>query len=125
MPKTVEEIKQEISQKSDALIVYFKKNLVDKQQKGMKLAAIDVVKFILECATNLVEEVEKVSELPGPKKKEVVIASMKDIYWKINPDIPFLPEAVETPLEKWLLDLVLPPFVDFIVGMFNEKGIFA
>lgn len=118
MPKTIEEVQQKIIQDVDALT----KEFAEYQKDGLK--ADEVIKFILEAATKLVETVEDAGGIPGAQKKELVISSVKDIYWKINPNIPFLPDVVETPLEKWLLDLALPPFIDFIVGTFEKKGIF-
>jgi dihydroorotate dehydrogenase len=119
MAKTKEEVQLKISTDIDQLVVKFK----DYQKDGLK--SQEVIKFVLDAATALVQIVEEIGGIPGLQKKEVVIKAVKDIYARINPNIPILPEAIEAPLEKWLLDLAVPPFIDFIVGVFNKEGVFA
>lgn len=79
----------------------------------------------MDSATELIQSVENIEEIPGVEKKEGVIKAVKDLYFRINLNNPLLPEAIEKPLEKWLLDIVIPPFVDFIVEVFDQKKIFT
>ena len=67
---------------------------------------------------------ENVKGITGPQKKEAFISIMKEIYKKVNPDILYIPETFETMLENIMLDKALDAFIDFIVGKYNEKGIF-
>lgn len=60
----------------------------------------------------------------GPQKKEVVLSTVKDIYKKVNPDIPWIPEPFETMMEDIMMDKALSAFVDFIVDTYKDKGLF-
>lgn len=118
MAKTAEEIKKEIKGDIDELVKSFEKH----KEGGFQLT--EIVKFSFEAGTRLVEAVENVQGISGEQKKEVVISSVKEIYKKVNPDIPYIPEPFETWMEDLLLDKALDQFVDFIVGKYKEKGIF-
>ena len=118
MAKTVEEIKKEIKGDIDELVKTFERY----REGGFQLT--EIIKFCFEAGTKLVEAVENVQGISGEQKKEVVISSVKEIYKKVNPDIPYIPEPFETWMEDLLLDKGLNEFVDFIVGKYKEKGIF-
>jgi uncharacterized protein YicC (UPF0701 family) len=118
MAKTIEEIKQEIKEDINELV----KSFEEYSKEGFKLT--EIIKFSFEGGTRLVEAVENVQGISGEQKKEVVISSVKEIYKKVNPDIPYIPEPFETWMEDLLLDKGLNEFVDFIVGKYKEKGIF-
>jgi len=119
MPKTVEQIKQEIQADIDKLVANFK----EYQKGGFKLG--EVVHWVFEAGTSLIEAVEAVQDANGPEKKEVVISSIKYIYKQVDPNIPWIPEPFETMLENLLLDYALDAFTDTLVGAFNNKGVFT
>ena len=118
MAKTVEEIKKEIKKDIDELEERFKKY----REGGFQVA--EIAKFSFEAGTKLVEAVENVQGISGEQKKEVVISTVKGIYKKVGPDIPYLPEPFETWMEDLLLDKALNEFIDFIVSKYKEKGVF-
>lgn len=72
----------------------------------------------------MIEEVEKLQGIPGAQKKELVVSTVRDIYRKVNPDIPWIPEPFETMIVDVVLDKVLNAFVDFLVAKYKEKGFF-
>ena len=119
MPKSIDEIKEEIKEDIDEVVVSFK----DYQKDGFNLG--EIAKFVFEAGTKLMEAVESVQDITGAQKKEVVKSTIKDIYKKIDPDIPWIPEPFETMLENILLDKALDAFIDVIVAKFHEKGVFA
>lgn len=82
-------------------------------------------KFIYSASNDLVELVETSQAIMKADKKETVVEAIKYAYTEINPDLPWIPEPFETQLENWILDSALPPFIDWMVNMFNEKGIFS
>lgn len=67
---------------------------------------------------------ENVQGVSGPQKKEVAISSVKEIYKKVGPDIPYIPKPFETWMDNLLLDKALSEFIYFIVGKYKENGIF-
>jgi hypothetical protein len=118
VPKTIEQIKSEIQQDIDALTGSFEKHL----QGGFELT--EIASFTFEVGSRLVEVVEGVQGVSGPQKKEVVLSAVKNIYKKVNPDIPWIPEPFETMVEDIMIDKALSAFVDFIVAKYKDKGIF-
>jgi hypothetical protein len=118
MAKTIEQAKEEIKTDIDRLTV----SLEESKKKGFQIE--DIAKFAFDAGTSLVEAVENVKDLTGEQKKEVVISSVKEIYNKVNPDIPLIPEPFETLTEHILLDKALGKFIDVIVSKYNEKGVF-
>ena len=118
MAKTVEEIKKEIRKDIDELVEKFK----EYQEGGFQVA--EIVKFTFIAGARLVEAVENVQGISGEQKKEVVMSTVKEIYKKVNPDIPVIPEPFETWMEDLLLDKALNEFIDFIVSKYKEKGVF-
>jgi len=118
MAKTEEEIKEEIRKDIDELVEGYMKY----KEKGWTVT--EIAKFIFDTGTRLVEAVENVQGITGEQKKKVVMSAAKDIYKKVNPDIPWIPEPFETLIEDLLLDKALDAFIDFIVNWYKEKGLF-
>jgi hypothetical protein len=118
MAKTVEDVKNEIRVDIDILTANFMKH----QEEGFQLTGI--ASFTFEVGSKLVEVVEGVQGVTGPQKKEVVMSAVKDIYHKVNPDIPLIPEPFETMIEDIMIDKALGVFIDFIVNKYKEVGIF-
>jgi hypothetical protein len=118
MAKAVGEIKREIKEDIDELVKKFE----TYKEGGFQVT--EIAKFSFEAGTKLVEAVENVQGISGEQKKEVVISTVKEIYKKVGPDIPYLPEPFETWMEDLLLDKALSEFIDFIVAKYKEKGIF-
>ena len=118
MTKTNEEVKGEIQQDIDVITADFAKH----QEGGFQLT--EIASFTFEVGSRLVEVVEGVQGVSGPQKKEVVLSAVKDIYKKVNPDIPWIPEPFETMMEDIMMDKALSAFVDFIVDKYKDKGLF-
>lgn len=118
MTKTIEQVKSEIQQDIDILTASFAK----PQEGGFQLT--EIAGFTFEVGSRLVEIVEGVQGISGPQKKEAVMSAVKDIYKKVNPDIPWIPEPFETLLEDIMIDKALGAFVDFLVEKYKDKGFF-
>jgi len=118
MAKTVEEIKQEIQGTINELVERYKKYREERFEFSK------VATFAFEVGSKLVETVENIKGITGEQKKEVVMSTVKEVYKKVNPDIPWIPEPFETWIEDILLDKALDAFIDFIVSKYDEKGIF-
>lgn len=118
MTKSIEEIKGEIRKDIDILT----ESLMKHREDGFQIT--EIASFTFEVGSKLVEAVEGVHGVSGAQKKEVVMSAVKDIYKKVNPDIPWIPEPFETMIEDIMLDKALDTFVDFLVDKYKEKGIF-
>ena len=118
MTKTNEEVRGEIQQDIDVITANFAKH----QEGGFQLT--EIANFTFDVGSRLVEVVEGVQGISGPQKKEVVLSAVKDIYKKVNPDIPWIPEPFETMMEDIMMDKALSAFVDFIVDKYKDKGLF-
>jgi len=81
--------------------------------------------FMYSIVGDLIELVEVSAEVVKTDKKETVVAAFKYAYDQINPDIPWIPEPMESMIENWLFDAALPTFIDWLVAKYNEKGIFT
>jgi len=52
------------------------------------------------------------------------MSTAKEIYKKVNPDIPLIPEPFETLIEDVMLDRALDVFIDFTASKYDGKGMF-
>lgn len=71
--------------------------------------------FFFACTGELAALGKEYMETPEDEKKSIILSSMRMIYKRNNPDIPFLPEPFETMLEHLLLTQALPAAYDFLV----------
>ena len=67
--------------------------------------------------TVAIEIAEQFTGLGGAEKKEFALEVIKKAYREIDPDIPWIPAFIETPIENFLLNNLLPPLVDYLVGL--------
>jgi hypothetical protein len=118
MTKTIEEVKGEIPQDIDVLTADFAKH----QEGGFQLSEVASITF--EVGSKLVEAVEAVQGVSGLQKKAVVMSAVRDIYKRVNPDIPWIPAPFETMVEDIMMDKALGAFVDFSVDKYKDKSLF-
>ena len=115
MAKTVDEVKAEIREDIDELIDLFS----DLEEDGWQIP--EIVRFTFQAGIRLIDAVDDFQDITGPEKKEVVVSTVKEIYQEISPDIPVIPEPFETWVENFMLDRVLPGFIDAQVRRMREK----
>jgi len=72
---------------------------------------------VLTAAGTAIEIAETFTGLSGEEKKAFVLEVIKKAYKEIDPDIPWIPGFIETPIENFLLDNLLPPLIDYLVGL--------
>jgi hypothetical protein len=118
MAKTVEDVQMEIRKDIDALVASFMKY----KAEGFQVS--EIASFTFEAGSQLVEAVQGVEGISGEQKKAVVVSTVKNIYKKVNPNVPYIPEPFETMLEDIMIDKALDAFIDFIVDKYKSKGIF-
>lgn len=75
---------------------------------------------ILEAVRVAAEIAETFTALPGGEKKAFVVDVIRQAYRKVNPDIPWLPGFIETPIENLLLDTLVPAVIEFLIGISKD-----
>jgi len=82
----------------------------------------DIVKAVRVAA----EIAESITALPGDQRKAFVVDVIRQAYRKANPDIPWVPEPVETWVENYVLDNLVPSLIELIIdatkGRINVNG---
>ena len=105
--ETLENAKRKIQKDIDELATMYQ----GFSAGGFQL--LEIVRFVLEAGARLMEAVEQLRGVTGAEKKQLVMSAVRDIYKRVSPDIPLIPEPFETWLEDLLLDKVLDVFVEF------------
>lgn len=97
------------------------------QAGGKRAAYFGVVKLILEMTITLMNEAETTSPESGtgPIRKEAVMKAIREVYERIDPNLPWIPEPLESWVEKWLLDYVVPAFIEVVIGWGRKLGLFG
>jgi hypothetical protein len=99
------------------------------QQLKVRLQALDDDGKIdmMEIGALLMDETRDLSALGAEfttlsdaEKRDAILTAISRTYWKVNPNIPFLAEWVETPMEKMFLTVVLPRVYDTVVAHLHK-----
>ena len=88
----------DVSAEAEALKASFKV----KAKDGLTLQ--EIIAFVSECVTVLIPRIEAATGDAAARKK-VLTQVVRDIYWSINPDIPWIPEPLETMLENIAINI--------------------
>lgn len=67
------------------------------------------------------EIAEQFTGLPGNEKKAFVCEVVKKAYKEVDPDIPLIPGFIETPIENYVLDNLVPPLIELIIDVTKGK----
>lgn len=94
--------------------------IIKAKEAGKLKSAGDIFRFLFGLVGELVDVAEAATGAgAGVEKKEFVMKAFTYAYTKINPDIPWIPDPVESYIENWVLDHGLPAFIDFLVARMN------
>lgn len=63
----------------------------------------DIGAFIGEVVPDLMEVAKDFKEETGEEKKQFVVDAVTSIYFYYDPNLPWIPEWIETKLEKWVV----------------------
>ena len=105
------------------------KQIVDAYKEYEKdgWTRIEMVKFGMQCIEILIPEAERLEDLDGEDKKRWVIDKLEEAYFAVNPDIPWVPEPLETLMEKFtvrnMLEQFISPAIDWLVAFMKKRGI--
>ena len=101
---------------SKELIAQFKAS----KQDGWTIT--EIIVFIGECLTTLVKTATTLASLSGDERADWVCEEIKNIYWAIDPDIPKIPNWIETPIEKALINFIMPGCVKLAYNSVFKKN---
>ena len=76
--------------------------------------------FAYACLKRLYKASAVAAELPDDERRAFVIKGAQDIYNTVNPDIPGLPDMIESPMEYALLNVVLPKAYDITHALLSD-----
>ena len=115
------EVDKKMDEQIQALVDAYKEYEKDGWEKD------EMVKFGLECISLLIPKAAQLVDMSGSQKKEWVIAALEKAYFAVDPNIPWVPEPVETMIEKWavksIIEQVVSPAIDWLVKFMKEKGL--
>ncbi len=97
----------------DTAIVRLTDEFTDLTEDSLDLG--EVFAFFFSCAGELATLGQQYLDTPDVEKRRLILAALRRIYKRHNPDIPLVPEPFETLLEHLLLQQVLPAVYDFVV----------
>ena len=107
------------------IVSKWKTAYAENPPSGVLGTLIFVFQFLFSAVGDFVELVEASQAVVKEAKKETVIEAFQYAYRQVDPDLPWIPEPFETKLENWILESAMPTFIDWIVGKYNEKGVFT
>lgn len=67
------------------------------------------------------EIAEQFTGLPGDEKKAFVVEVVKKAYKEVDPNLPWIPEPVETWVENYVLNNLVPSVIELIVDVTKGK----
>jgi len=87
----------------------------------------EMIQFGLECISLLIPKAQLLVDMSGAEKKKWVVEALQTAYFAVNPDIPWVPEPVETMIEKWavksVIEQIISPAIDWLVRFMKDKGL--
>lgn len=87
----------------------------------------EMVRFGLDCIEILIPEAQQFNDMAGKAKKQWVIDTLKNAYFLVNPDIPWVPEPIETAIERFtvprVIEQIISPAIDWLVEFMKKKGL--
>ena len=89
-------------------------NLGENIQKALKQdgwTTTEVFQYLNICLKDLVKVASTLEEKDGEAKADWVAEQFKEIYWEINPNIPKIPDWIETPIERLVINAIVPALV--------------
>jgi len=93
-----------------------------KELKKDGWTMVEIVVFIKACLCTLVLFASKIEGLNGVAKAKWVSDQFQELYWEINPDIPKIPNWIETIGEKIVIEYLTPALVILAYNsVFNKK----
>lgn len=84
---------------------------------------LEVMGFIFQAIKEAVDIAKNASDLTGPDKKKLVVENITQFYHDLDPDLPLVGGFLETRIEKFFLDHILPGIIEFLIKIYKEKNV--
>ncbi len=82
----------------------------------------DIGSFIGEVVPELMEVARAFKEETGEDKKQFVVDAVTAIYFYYDPDLPWIPEWIETKLEKWVVPQLASAAIEAAYKLGKKRG---
>ncbi|HEY0090239.1 MAG TPA: hypothetical protein VGB37_15430 [Candidatus Lokiarchaeia archaeon] len=84
---------------------------------------VEVIEFLFVALKELVMFASVLAGKTGEEKADWVTEEFKALYWSINPDIPKVPDWIETIAEKVVINYLTPALVKLAYNkVFGKTG---
>lgn len=94
----------------------------EKARNGFTIR--EIIELVIDTTRAMVEIVERADTLTGDEKNKLVVENIRRFYEEINPDLPGIPEPLESFVERVMLKHLLPAVINSLVKIYNENNIF-
>lgn len=85
------------------------------------ISTSELVGFVFKCLrTFIVLSMEFAQHVTAQNRKMLIVRSLRTIYREIDPDIPNIPDFIETPIENFFLSTILPQAYDWAFDMLRQ-----
>jgi hypothetical protein len=82
----------------------------------------DISLFIGEVVPEFMDVANKFKEETGEQKKQFVIDAVVATYFYYDPDLPWIPEWIETKLEKWAVPQIAAAAIEAAYKIGKKRG---
>lgn len=101
------------AQALDEAVVELTEKFTVMTRDGVDLG--EVFGFMFACMGDLAILGKQYLDTPESEKRRLILSSLRRIYKRTNPDIPLMPEPIETFVESLLLQTALPAAYSWVV----------
>lgn len=97
--------------------------IVQKWMQNRPNSVGSFFRFVVMGLSDLVIVVETLIEAASTEdKKKLLTDAISYVYRKIDPNLPYIPEPIESRIEDFVLANLVPPLLDVIFGLFINKN---
>lgn len=75
----------------------------------------EVFGFMFSCLGRFMDLAKQYQDTPEADRRRLILSSLRRVYKRTNPDIPLLPEPIETFVENLVLQTALPAAYAWLV----------
>lgn len=96
--------------------------LVEKWKADKPDGVMGFTSFIFDSTAELMGLFDDVTAFIGVEDRKILVAdTVRYIYGKVDPDLPWIPEPFESKLEAYIMDNIWPAVVNVLFARFAKK----
>ena len=84
---------------------------------------MEVLRFMFSAGLQLIILLSSVTSMTGMQRRNFVVRTLRQIYAKRNPDIPWIFEPFESWFENLLIDQIIPALCDGVIEALKKLGL--